>query len=306
MTGAEFEGVDIDLLADYVGGALDGTPDEERVARLVAVDEGWRSAYETLVPGMIAVGAVLRELDPEPMPDELATRLDAMFRTGAGRDPASGPPKPATVPGAGGSGAGGSGAAGSGPVDLVPAEVVDLDDVRRRRRWVAPVTVAAAAAALAGFGVSTLLDSPSSVETAAGSVAAENAPMADRSLAGEVLRSGTDYTPDTLAQANAIRMQADSPAAAEPPRISAGGPSDDGSLDRLTMPDAVAACIQEITTSHGGGSISVEFLDYARFNGSPALIVSFSAADGAWVWAVGPDCGAPGAGADERERVPVR
>ena len=28
MTGAEFSEVDIDLLADYVGGALDGTPDE--------------------------------------------------------------------------------------------------------------------------------------------------------------------------------------------------------------------------------------------------------------------------------------
>ena len=29
MTGAEFSGVDIDLLADYIGGALEGTPDED-------------------------------------------------------------------------------------------------------------------------------------------------------------------------------------------------------------------------------------------------------------------------------------
>ena len=59
MTGAEFDGVDLDLLADYVGGALDGTPDQERVAGLVSTDPAWRRAFEMLEPGMIAVEAAL-------------------------------------------------------------------------------------------------------------------------------------------------------------------------------------------------------------------------------------------------------
>ena len=40
MTAGEFREVDLDLLADYVGGALDGTPDEARVAQLVADGPG--------------------------------------------------------------------------------------------------------------------------------------------------------------------------------------------------------------------------------------------------------------------------
>ncbi|BEL10644.1 hypothetical protein Q0Z83_088350 [Actinoplanes sichuanensis] len=294
MTGtefewAEFEGVDVDLLADYVGGALDGTPEQERVAGLLATDETWRAAYEALEPGMIAVGAVLRELEPEPMPDDLAARLDTMFRDAA---PPSAEPAPASGE--------------SGPVVAVPAKVVDLDKARRRRRWVAPVTVAAAAVAFAGFGVNALLTSPDAADTAAGMASAENAPMSDKStVGGEVLRSDTDYTESTLAQAGTTQLRAtgstDSSA-----QVYAGEGIGGAALDRLNMPDATAACIQEITRVNGGALISVEFMDYARFNGRPALIVRFAAADGTWVWAVGPQCGTPGAGADELERVPVR
>lgn len=292
MTGTEFEwgefeGVDVDLLADYVGGALDGTPDAERVAGLVATDETWRAAFEALEPGMIAVGAVLRELEPEPMPDDLAARLDTMFRVAGGateQAPASGE---------------------SGPVVAVPAKVVDLDKARRRRRWVAPVTVAAAAVAFAGFGVNAMLTSPKTADTAAGSVAAENAPMSDQStVGGDVLRSGTDYTSSTLAQATATELR--SAGSAEVPQVTSANELSADSLDRLNTPDAVDACVQEIARINGGGLISVEFVDYARFNGRPALIVRFVAADGTWVWAVGPSCGTPGAGADELERVPVR
>ena len=50
MTGAEFDGVDIDLLADYIGGALAGTPDESAVAALVADDPAWREAYVPTSP----------------------------------------------------------------------------------------------------------------------------------------------------------------------------------------------------------------------------------------------------------------
>ena len=168
------------------------------------------------------------------------------------------------------------------------------------------MTVAAAAVAFAGFGVNAMLTSPEAADTAAGMSSAENAPMSDQSGAGgEVLRSGADYTANTLAQATGTRLRATGSADASSQVYSAdqlGGES----LARLDAPDAVAACIQEIARVNGGGRISVEFMDYARFNGRPALIVRFVAADGTWVWAVGPECGTPGAGADELERVPVR
>jgi hypothetical protein len=81
VTGGQFSGVDIDLLADYVGGALDGTPDETVVAGLVADDPAWRAAYEVLTGGMAAIGADLRLLGAadEPMPAELSARLDTAF-----------------------------------------------------------------------------------------------------------------------------------------------------------------------------------------------------------------------------------
>ena len=70
--------VDIDLLADYIGGALDG-PAAAEVTRLVAEDPRWRETYELLAPGMAEVGAGLRALGAhvEPMPADVAARLDA-------------------------------------------------------------------------------------------------------------------------------------------------------------------------------------------------------------------------------------
>jgi negative regulator of sigma E activity len=282
VTGAEFEGVDIDLLADYVGGALDGTPDEERVAALVATDTAWQAAYEALEPGMIAVGAVLREFEPEPMPDELAARLDALFR---------------------------SPAAENEPAEPVPAKVVDLDSARRRRRrWAAPIAVAAAVVAFAGVGVNSFLtsESMSDTQSAAGSATnAEAEVMADTAGVDAVTtRSGTDYTSGTLAAA--AGKQTRSSASADSPAPAAGEePMAVFSLDRLSSPAALAQCLDEISRENGG-VLSFELVDYARFKGSPAVIVRFSAPNGTWVWAVGPECGTSGAGANVLEQVPVR
>ncbi|GAA0427856.1 hypothetical protein Aca07nite_34930 [Actinoplanes capillaceus] len=284
MTGAEFDGVDLDLLADYVGGALDGTPDQERVATLVSGDPAWRRAFEMLEPGMIAVEGALREFEPEPMPDDLAARLDAMFRV------------PEEIPGA---------------TDAVPAKVVDLDGVRRARarRWAAPIGVAAALLAFAGFGVSQLSDvgmtDDSAESSAAGGAADQSTPMMASIPADNVIFSDTDYTAGTLVATSAKRSQvgvlseSSEPAAAE--QASGFSP-----LARLIDPAGLISCLDAITRNNGGGQIAVDLVDYARFDGDPAMIVRFSAANGVWVWAVGPECGAPGAGADTVEQLPVR
>ena len=88
MTSDRYDEVDIDLLADYIGGALDG-PEEAAVAGLVADDPGWRETYELLRAGMTAVGADLRALGarPEPMPADVATRLEAALASPVAEPP---------------------------------------------------------------------------------------------------------------------------------------------------------------------------------------------------------------------------
>ncbi|HWS38064.1 MAG TPA: hypothetical protein VN408_35680 [Actinoplanes sp.] len=274
MTGAEFEGVDFDLLADFVGGALDGTPDEERVATLVAEDPQWQAAFEALVPAMAAVGGALEAFDPEPMPVDLADRLDALLRA---------PEAPAE------------------PAPAVPTNVVDLESRRRARRWAKPLAVAAGVIAFAGFGatwwsVNQGVGSEDAASTAAvAEGAAANLPFA-------VTSSGLDYTAATLAES--------------PMNATMAGGADEGTaaaqaqknsvLSRLEVPAELLACIDAITRENAGGTIAVETVDFARFGGNPAAIVRFSAANGPWVWAVGPGCGTPGAGADNLQKLPVR
>lgn len=311
MTGAEFEGVDIDLLADYVGGALDGTPDEERVAALVAEDPAWQAAFETLAPAMTAVGAALRELEPTPMPDDLAARLDGLLR-GPGDGLQRGPGDrlqdgPADGlqrgPGDGLQAGAGEGEPSSGdPASPVPAKVVDLGKARRARRWVAPLTAAAAVLAFAGFGVNALFLSDSSKNTeAAGSADTAAAPMATMPQVGEILRSGADYTDATLGEQRAGTFGADGSAETQ---ASSAGKLD--ALARLDDPTALAVCLDAITRENAGGPITVEFVDYARFEGRPALIVRFSATNGTRVWVAGPDCGTPATDPDTVRKLPVR
>lgn len=297
MTGAEFDGVDLDLLADYVGGALTGTPDEERVAALLAADPAWRTAYEVLEPGMIAVAGVLREFEPEPMPDDLTARLDELFRTPAPTVTAITVPA-AEVP-----------EAVSEPAPSVPAKVVDLGRARRMRRWAAPLAVAAAVIAFAGFGVSQFERPTSSMNDSAAPAAGRNAEAAPMVAVGPppdgVARTGTDYTGATLPEAAVGETRvAGTFGGSMPPAVE--GAEQGGALDGLDRTDTLAACLAAIAQENGGGAITVEFVDYARFEGAPALIVRFSAANGVWVWAVGPGCGTPGTGADSVKQLPVR
>lgn len=286
MTGAEFDGVDIDLLADYIGGALAGTPDEPVVAALVDDDPAWRAAYESLTGGMAFVGAELGRLEAEPMPAELAAELDAIFRRPAprltlvdgGLDEEPKPrPKPAT----------------------------------RRLRWAAPIGVAAAAAAFVGFGLPYLVSGSDDTQsdsavTAAGGAAESQADTALAAPEMQILATGTDYSADTLAVPPPQPMAApelSAPAAKDNER--AAGAAGEPLLGRLAVRAALDACIDAIQQSNGEGPISVQSVDYARFNGSPAVVVRFSAANGQWAWASGPACGTGGS-ADTLGKVPVR
>ncbi|MBM0205702.1 hypothetical protein JNW90_23805, partial [Micromonospora sp. STR1s_5] len=77
MTTEGFREVDVDLLADYLGGALDGTPQQDEVAHLVAADPSWAEAYALLAPALTEVRTDLtRWAEPSPeMPSAITDRL---------------------------------------------------------------------------------------------------------------------------------------------------------------------------------------------------------------------------------------
>jgi hypothetical protein len=294
VTGNQFSAVDFDLLADYVGGALDGTPDHATVADLVAHDPAWRAAHEDLAAGMTAVGDRLSALGTasEPMPADLAVRLEEAFGTAA--------PAPRLEPVRGGVASG------------TPATR------RRRWRWAIPIAAAAGVLAFAGIGIDYLAGTSntatdSRASSAGGETRAESAPMAASGLpqvaappADDQIRStGTDYDLATLASGTADRVAA--PAAKGGATVAPGlvGESAAAPLARLRAPDALLGCLNAIAAANGAGTITVQTVDYARFRGEPALVVRFSAANGNRAWASGPGCGAPGGDAATLASVPV-
>jgi hypothetical protein len=356
VTGAEFSGVDIDLLADYVGGALDGTPDEAVVAALIVEDPSWRDAHALLSGGVTAVSSHLRKLGsaPEPMPADVFARLDAALlaaSTGADSDPAAaahaqassvagqfhtadgehagsadhnhtadgefGGEAAASVAGS----LGGGGSDGGAPAEMEPgsdgvAPVRHLVAVpsrggrtrARRLRWAAPVGIAAGVIAFLGFGIQHFgTESSNDTASSAGAAAMpEAARQADSdgtlsASAGpvQITTSGIDYRKDTLAQLRVPAIAAQGSTALSDSRKSAGDTtySADSALSRLRVQSALQACIDAIAKENGAGAIVAQTVDFARFNGAPALIVQFSAGNGTWVWATGVGCGTSSVGA---------
>lgn len=77
-------------------------------------------------------------------------------------------------------------------------------------------------------------------------------------------------------------------------------------LRRLADLTALETCLAAVTAEHGRGEISVQTVDYASFEGAPALVVVFTSPAGErWAWVAGPDCGLPGSAADTRQRARV-
>ena len=328
MTGAEFSGVDIDLLADYVGGALDGTPDEAVVAALITEDAAWRDAYAVLTGGAGTVTEQLQALGSvaEPMPADVVARLDAALLDAAGHEDVRSSALIDDV--SGGATVGPAvmepGTDGAAPArHLVAVPSGSRSKRARSLRWAAPVGIAAGVLAFAGFGLQQQFVGGASEDTAAtaGSAAELPAPLAAGSEEGALregsalTESGTDYRRDTLAQAGRRRVSV------PPPQLGEGQAGDfrkslpssgqmpaasASALDRLRAQDALRACIEAIAAEQGAGVITPQSIDFARFDGAPAVIVEFTTtAGGSWVWASGPACGMSGVGADKLASVKV-
>ncbi len=291
-------GVDLDLLADYAAGALEGSSDEQRASALVASDPEWADALRSLRAADAMVRADLARLadTPEPLPADVATRLDlALRRAASGRierdhaefteDLTDDPESTGTTD-------------LSGPVDL------RAERLRRRFRIAAVASIAAGLLALAVPAGYLVLGQNSATDSESGLAATEGrsdagAPEAVPSDAqgregpaalGErtvpIIASGLDYSRNTI---SAVPGQRAETARTAPQKV----PQE---LSRLLAIPALDDCLTAIRTSYPG---AVTIVDYARFEGMPALLVAITEATGSTrVVVTGPDCGR--SGIDER------
>ncbi|WP_025619533.1 hypothetical protein [Salinispora cortesiana] len=321
MTTGGFREVDHELLADYVGGALAGTPDEVTVARLVEREEAWADAYARLAPAVAEVHATLvaygtAEEMPAAVADQIRTALAATDDAPTTeRAPAEGVPagraahpmagraaRPSVVPA--------QSHAGSRRPGGVP-QVATSGPGRRRRRWQrvgAPVALAVVAVTAVGLlGLDQLgrgTDGPGS-----------NTGAPEQAVAGPVgttappMQTGRDYQREELAAPASSPLQYSGESTTESkPSVAIQGDRTAGAigLDRLADSAALETCLAEIGVEHDAGRLAVELVDYARFEGQPALVVRFTDATGArWAWVSGPECGVSGSGADTRYRTRV-
>lgn len=285
--------VDHDLLADYVGGALEGTPDEDRVAHLVAEDPQWRAAAADLRGALSLVSADLSVLSdtPEPMPADVAARFDELLASPEFA------PTTAAAPRSG---------VGERTLDRT-GRGTRAGAVRRApRRWIKPVVVAAGVLALAGIVLP--LGSLGMSAQEAGTMADAPAPATvPQVAAGRVptSASGFDYRRDLSWLGARSSATAKDSASAE-----TFSTPDDGAmrnfsaapagLERLTgSPTALDRCLNAVGAALPGTVTSV---DFARFEGRPAVVMMVDTASGGWWVAAGPDCGVNGP--DELFRAP--
>jgi hypothetical protein len=293
--------VDLDRLADFVGGALDGTPDAETVRHLIASDPGWADAYTALASANEAVRGHLHALGNEApaVPDDVPQRLDAALAAAA-------PPR----------------------LKLVPPVRDELAERRnRRRRWTVGLATAAAVLVCGSIGVAALRSTSleqnsatSSGDRAAGGAGLAGPPKAaapEDSGGMSVYSTGRNYTPDSLSSLSSLgglsaagkspnEMQQNGDTGAGPGPLRATEPTAVPSgLAPLSAPAARAACLSAVVTQYGGRVVVV---DYARFQGTPALLVLLDGASfapsGRGAVVVGPQCGT-GNTTDERYKLPL-
>lgn len=340
MTGGYSGDVDIDRLADYVGGALDGTPEAAAVADLIRDDQRWAAEYARLLAADVAVRADLAVLAarPERMPDEVADRLaDSLRRLAGDLDADLRRPVPGTegAPGRsgprtaaagtllaggrtgaepagsrpGGSSGGHRPAGRSGPAGRRGrSSGPDGRRTLRRPRWGTAVAglVLVTAFGIGGVvGLRAVLDrQQAGTSTMAGPHAGADRSLSRAEAPFRVLSSGSDYNPATLSllapgKAGAYSDQGSGAIAAPAPAVRVAP-----ELNRLLDPDLRSACLSAVTSEYGG---TVRLVDYARFTGTPALVVALTGVQRQptdWVVVVGPRCGA--GGMDELYHGPLR
>jgi hypothetical protein len=275
------------LLADYVGGALDGTPDADRVAELIASSPQWRAAAEDLTSALRAVSDDLEALrrTPEIMPPEIVARFDELLASPEMTPTAA---RPAVDPLA----------------ERRPTR--SASPARRLRKWAVPVAMLCVV-----FGFATAANLFPSViekaETPASAPREDAAGLSDSQAPSvPVITSGKQHDRESLGGGLRVTSESVPPAQStkktvepSPPGIGILGmiPPE---LMRLTDPVALRKCLDAVAAVLPG---SPTLVDYAYFENKPALVISITSIGGKWTFVAGPACGINGA--DEKFRAPL-
>jgi hypothetical protein len=294
--------VDWELLADHLGGALAGTPEGARVERLVSTDPGWARAATDLSTAMDAVAADLRTLPAPAMPDDVMARLETAFAAAA------------AVSDVGSAGAPSSGGRSAGEARRPPTHPANRKR-RRVARWSAGLAVAAGVAAFAAVGISGWepdQSRPGLTTDSGGEADGDAAPEAldDEETARGldplpplVVATGSDYDATTLEITEPTRPTPvlGGPNLPSPPQQAPDnniGPNDASDvvpepLLRLwTNPEERLECLSMIAESIQPPRVTINTVDFAAYEGQPALVIWATAGDGSrWAWVSGPTCG---------------
>lgn len=268
---------ELELLADYVGGALDGTPEAAEVTRLVREDAAWATAHAELTAALrqvdadLATAARTAEEMPEDVWSRLADALSSPAPTPAPAPAAVAPPpveQPVWVP----------------PARRQPVPVAAGRPMPRLLRWLAPVGIAAAVLGVAGVGAQLLRPGSAADEAAVDMDKGGPQPALGTASTGVVrLETGRDYTAKTLA------LLTDDSVIADATRKATTLSGIDGDLTRFRDQAVLASCLEAISRLLPG---SVTVVDLARYQGNPAVMVVVAKADGGkWVGVAGSECG---------------
>ncbi|HEY8474417.1 MAG TPA: hypothetical protein VIL37_17515 [Natronosporangium sp.] len=313
--------VDWELLADHLGGALAGTPEGDRVAQLVSTDPSWARAATELSAAIAAVTRDLRTLPPVTMPDDVTARLDRALAAAVGAPEAASAPDVAAAPG----GAGAPDAAPAAPAGRPVAESrrpPSHPGARKRRRaarWGAGLALAAGVAAFSAvsltewqpdqtfpdFIVEGSGDEDKASDGSTDQLAPEAAaPTADEEAGPLMVATGSNYEAATLAITEPARP---TPVLGHQNRPSPPVQAPENELGVNEAPPSVVPdplawlwldpaerneCLALIAAALQPPPVSITTVDFATFEGEPALIVWATAGDGSrWAWVSGPDCG---------------
>jgi hypothetical protein len=281
--------VDHDLLADYLGGALDGTPEHEQVSALISTSPGWRQAAQDLTLALASVSEDLHLLSgyPEKMPVDLADRFDVLLASPEMS------PQPA-----------------KNPRDPLAERTVQRTAPAKRQRWRKWTVPVAVAVAMGSFFV--LRNTPMVGSTFGGTtqqpVTAERMPQ-DSALTPEsassvpTTASGREHSRTSLRQFSSLPSESTFSQTPDYASPLSGGPgiAQQSELDRLRDPLALQKCLTFVRVALPG---AITLVDYSSFEGSPALVISITSQGKGWTFVAGPSCGIDDA--DEIFRAPLQ
>lgn len=319
--------VDFERLADFLCGALDGTPEEETVRRLVTTEPAWTAALHQLNTATAAVShdlMVLAAAPADPIPADVLARLDTALAEAGPAEPGPGGYAPAE-------------AGLRGPaLPAAPLVTVGQQSGRHAPRgrgqrlrqawnhsWRVRAMTATAAVALAGLALVLTVPrivsetSTTTATKAGGDLALSGTPERatdEPPITPTLLTSGSNYSRTTVTTVIAAAQNPAAAGAGPESLRAARSPQDQANstaispqgnsptaLARLTNRTALDGCLAAVTKGHGG---QVSVVDFARFDDQPALIVvlvgTAETPGRRMVVVVGPSCGQPSGASDER------